>query len=153
MNVCVAKNASNLKVIKGPVYAKLLRVIDGDTVLVKAYIWPSQTIETKVRIAGINAPELHAKCEEEKQKAVEAKKYLEKNLSKNLYLHNLKWGKYAGRVIATVTDDNDHNIFDEMIEKKMVVRYSGKSKRKSWCVKKTLRKTKSKNYKLSFSQN
>jgi endonuclease YncB( thermonuclease family) len=121
-------------VIKGPVLADLVDIIDGDTIRVKAYIWPNQTIETKVRIAGINAPELRAKCDREKKIAIKAKNFLKKNLSKKLFLTNLKWGKYGGRVIADVTNFDKRNVFDEMLKLNLAVKYDPRKKRKSWCL-------------------
>ena len=52
--------------VPGPVPAKVLRVIDGDTLMVRARIWIGQEIEIKVRLAGVDAPELRAKCERER---------------------------------------------------------------------------------------
>ena len=37
--------------IEGPVSAKIIRIIDGDTLLVAATPWPQQTMEVYVRIA------------------------------------------------------------------------------------------------------
>ncbi|WP_244483761.1 hypothetical protein [Rhizobium sp. Root482] len=44
--------------IAGPVSAEIVRVIDGDTVLVMARPWPQQIVEVYVRLRGIDAPEL-----------------------------------------------------------------------------------------------
>jgi endonuclease YncB( thermonuclease family) len=44
--------------ISGPVAAKILRVVDGDTLLVEAQPWPQQTMEVYVRIRGIDAAEI-----------------------------------------------------------------------------------------------
>ena len=38
--------------------ARVVRVIDGDTVEVLARPWPGQTIQAIVRLAGVDAPEL-----------------------------------------------------------------------------------------------
>lgn len=45
--------------IAGPVAAEVIRVIDGDTILVAAKPWPQQTMEVYVRLRGIDAPELN----------------------------------------------------------------------------------------------
>jgi endonuclease YncB( thermonuclease family) len=57
-----AVNAAARDEIEGPVSAEILRVIDGDTLLVEARPWPQQTMEVYVRIRGIDAPEMHSSC-------------------------------------------------------------------------------------------
>ena len=42
--------------LPGPIQAEVLRVIDGDTIEVRAKIWLDQYIETNVRLAGLDAP-------------------------------------------------------------------------------------------------
>ncbi len=63
--------------IPGPIQAEVLRVIDGDTIEVRAKIWLDQYIETNVRLAGLDAPEMRGKCEREKALARKAKAQLE----------------------------------------------------------------------------
>ena len=58
--------------LTGPVAAELVRVVDGDTLAVKAHIWLGQTIETKVRIRGIDTPETKGKCAREVSMAAAA---------------------------------------------------------------------------------
>ncbi len=48
--------------VAGPVSASVLRVIDGDTITVRARIWIGQSVETRVRIAGVDTPELRGDC-------------------------------------------------------------------------------------------
>ena len=42
----------------GPVSAVVERVVDGDTLDVRADIWLGQSLNVRVRIAGVDAPEL-----------------------------------------------------------------------------------------------
>jgi len=58
--------------ISGPVAANVLRVIDGDTLTVKAQIWLGQELTVSARIRGIDAPEIHGKCMREKSMAAAA---------------------------------------------------------------------------------
>ena len=48
----------------GPFPVRVVRVIDGDTVLVAVRLWFAQTLTERIRIAGIDAPERGkgAKC-------------------------------------------------------------------------------------------
>jgi len=81
---------------------KLIRVIDGDTVHVQIKVWPSTIIDTKLRIYGIDTPELRTKCPKEKEMALKAKEFTE-NMLKNGFSVGLgKDGKYAGRSIGTI---------------------------------------------------
>jgi endonuclease YncB( thermonuclease family) len=41
--------------------AEVVRVIDGDTFEARVRIWPGMDVTTRVRLRGIDAPELHAR--------------------------------------------------------------------------------------------
>src|SRR4051812_4047457 len=68
-------------VIAGPVRGEVMKVLDGDTVAVKLHVWIGEDIETHVRIAGIDAPEIHGKCASERQRALNAKEDLKQLVS------------------------------------------------------------------------
>src|ERR1700680_2374477 len=44
--------------------AEVVHVIDGDTFEARVAVWPGIEIKTKVRLRGIDAPELHARCDD-----------------------------------------------------------------------------------------
>ena len=46
------------KLIRGTHAAEVLRVIDGDTFEARVHVWPGIDITTRVRLRGIDAPEL-----------------------------------------------------------------------------------------------
>lgn len=56
--------------------ARVLAVIDGDTLAVRARIWIGQTIETRVRLAGVDTPELRGDCDGERELAVAARNFV-----------------------------------------------------------------------------
>ncbi len=86
--------------VAGPVAAELLRVIDGDTIEVRAKIWLEIDITTRVRLAGIDAPELNGACPEERQLAQGAKAALsDATGSGPVWLADIRHDKYGGRVI------------------------------------------------------
>ena len=58
---------------EGPVRADVVHVIDGDTFEANAQIWLGESIAVRVRIAGIDAPELHARCDDEYRRAQAAR--------------------------------------------------------------------------------
>src|SRR5262245_53571454 len=53
--------------------AEVLRVLDGNTFEARVQIWPGIAITTRVRLRGIDAPELRARCPEERAKAEAAR--------------------------------------------------------------------------------
>ena len=50
---------------------EVLSVLDGDTFEARVNLWPGLAITTRVRLRGIDAPELRARCEDERAKAVD----------------------------------------------------------------------------------
>lgn len=88
----------------GPVQAAVVRIIDGDTFVADAEIWPGQYIRTAVRIRGIDAPELKSRCAAEKARAKDAREALAAMLAgEPVYLRRIEGDKYFGRVVADVT--------------------------------------------------
>src|SRR5690348_9640474 len=53
--------------------AEVLRVIDGDTFEARINLWPGLEVTTRVRLRGIDAPELRAHCDDERIKAEAAR--------------------------------------------------------------------------------
>ena len=51
-------------------------MIDGDTIVVRARIWLGQEVETRVRLAGADAPELNGGCEVERRLARRARDFV-----------------------------------------------------------------------------
>lgn len=87
----------------GPVAADVVRVIDGDTFVADAHIWPGQTIRVSIRIRGIDAPELHSRCRRERAAARRSRKALDAMLAASpVEITNIGGGKYYGRVLADV---------------------------------------------------
>jgi len=96
--------------IPGPIPARVVEVIDGDTLLVEARIWLDQVVVTRVRLDGVDAPELRAACERERAAALAARDYLGARIGDGgdpagagVVLHRIRWGKFAGRVLARVS--------------------------------------------------
>src|SRR3954468_23373837 len=67
--------------LDGPVPARVVRVVDGDTLEVEARIWLGQSVDVHVRIDGIDTPELHGACAEERQAALSARDFLKQRLA------------------------------------------------------------------------
>jgi len=125
--------AESRRTVAGPVRAHLVRVLDGDTVEVLARIWPDHYVETLVRLAGIDAPEMRGRCAEETAMAERAKARLAALLAGNrLLLVDIHYGKYAGRVVARVLTEDGHDVAEILLAEKLVRPYDG-GRRAPWC--------------------
>jgi len=122
--------------IDGPVSADIVRVIDGDTVEVTAYPWPQQSVDVLVRIRGVDAPEIHAKCDIERQGALRAKDRLSKFLSQpgHIYLTGISGDKYFGRVVADLGFANGDDAASMLILEHLARPYDGGKKQDDICL-------------------
>ncbi len=121
------------RTISGPVIARVVDVYDGDTIEVLAQVWPGQQVEVRVRIRGIDAPEMRARCAIERRAAIDARDSLRRFIAgQPVYLTNIRGGKYFGRVLADVADWSGRDMEAALLKSGLVRPYRGK-KRKSWC--------------------
>ncbi|TCS64820.1 thermonuclease family protein [Varunaivibrio sulfuroxidans] len=121
------------EVFNGPLSARPVAVHDGDTLTVRARIWLDQEVVVRVRIAGIDAPELHGKCRREAQMAIVARDTLAGWIGAGpLMLSDLHYGKYAGRVIAVVTLPDGRDAAEALIAAHLARAYRG-GRRAGWC--------------------
>lgn len=113
--------------ITGPITAKVVRVIDGDTVEVLAYPWPQQSVDVLVRLRGIDAPELHGSCEVERQLAFAARQRLSDMLAGEapVILTDISGGKYFGRVVADLELATGEDAASTLILEDLVRPYDG----------------------------
>jgi endonuclease YncB( thermonuclease family) len=113
--------------------AEVLRVIDGDTFEARVRVWPGLDVDTKVRLRGIDAAELHARCSDEHLKAEAARTALVTILAEGgVALSNVGIDKYGGRVDALASTQNTAVVSAAMLNGGWARRYDG-SRRGSWC--------------------
>lgn len=116
----------------GPVSAQVTRVIDGDTFEASAAIWLGESIDVHVRIAGIDAPELHARCDDERVKAEAARDFLTHRIEGGeVRLTAVHYDKYGGRVDADVADAHG-DVGAAMLKAGLARPYHGE-RRSGWC--------------------
>ena len=119
--------------IPGPVPALVLRVIDGDTIAVRARIWIGQSVETRVRIVGVDTPELRGKCALEIELAAAAREFVVEALGDQpVTLHDVRYDKFGGRVLARVESSTGKDIARLLIAAGLGRPYDG-GKRAPWC--------------------
>ena len=118
--------------LDGPVPAKVVRVIDGDTLEVEARIWLGQSVDVHVRITGIDTPELRGACAAEREAALSARRFLEQRLAgTEVQLRDLAYDKYGGRVLARVIDKNG-DVGTALVQSGLARPYAGGTRR-PWC--------------------
>jgi endonuclease YncB( thermonuclease family) len=119
--------------LAGPVEAEVVRVVDGDTLVARARIWLGQTVETHVRLAGVDAPELRGKCAAEKARARAAREALLRLVGEGpVMLADIEIDKYGGRVLARVTTGAHDDVATALVEGGYVRAYAGGA-RSGWC--------------------
>ncbi|MBT3305286.1 MAG: nuclease [Alphaproteobacteria bacterium] len=119
--------------VPGPVPARVLRVIDGDTIVVRARIWLSQDINIQVRLDGVDAPEIKGKCGRERQLAERARDLISSSSAAGtVVLSNIRNGKYAGRVVARVRVPGGEDFSTTLLKAGLGRVYEG-GRRASWC--------------------
>jgi endonuclease YncB( thermonuclease family) len=113
--------------------AEVVRVIDGDTFEARVAVWPGIEIKTKVRLRGIDAPELHARCDDEWVRAQAARAALERILAQGgVTIAQVGPDKYAGRVDAVVSTRNTADVSAALLGGGWARGYNG-GRRASWC--------------------
>ncbi|OHC75418.1 MAG: hypothetical protein A3G18_05810 [Rhodospirillales bacterium RIFCSPLOWO2_12_FULL_58_28] len=119
--------------IPGPIAASVVEVTDGDTLVVRAYIWLDHEVETRVRLDGIDTPELKGGCEKEKRLARLSRDFVISWVKdRKIVLTDIKYDKYARRVIARVKTPAGEDLGQALIAAANARPYAG-GKRQPWC--------------------
>lgn len=115
---------------------------DGDTITVSPILKDSSFVtnplvsllisEFKIRLAGIDCPEITSTDKKIKSLAIKAKDFTSKLIQDSnhmVYITNMKLDKYGGRVVADVYSYSGQiNFQKELINHKLAKPYDGKSK-------------------------
>lgn len=126
--------ASNAEDYSDVSVSRIIKVIDGDTFRVDINELPDIIGKNiRIRILGINAPEINGKCAFEKELAIKARDFVQILLDNadSVILKNLDRGNFF-RLLAEVIVDGK-NLGELLIAKDLAVRYQGK--KSSWCTK------------------
>lgn len=119
----------------GPVPARVLKVVDGDTVLVRARIWLGQDVETNVRLAGVDTPEKNSRCERERELARKAGDFVRAKLGEDeawVSLMDVIHDKYGKRVVARIVTSAGEDVGALLLGAGLAHSYGGRTKR-PWC--------------------
>lgn len=98
--VAVSPLASAAETLSGPYTAEVVRVVDGDTVELRVRVWLGLDQTIRVRLRGIDAPEMHGPCRAAAEVARDA---LARLLGDGpVVLSRIAHDKFGGRVDATL---------------------------------------------------
>jgi endonuclease YncB( thermonuclease family) len=116
--------------------AQILRVSDGDTIVIAApYLPPPLKPELAVRIYGVDTPEkgFRAQCAQEDQKAQMASKWTTQLVSQGgrIQVTLYAWDKFGGRVLGDIIV-NGQSVRNGLIANGLAREYYGDAKQ-SWC--------------------
>jgi len=113
----------------------VIRTIDGDTFLARVHLSPGVAPVTRVRLRGIDAPELKAQCPEELRMAEAASVALRALLGEgDVTISNIGPDKYSERVDADVATRKTPNVSSAMLAAGHARSYNG-GHRSGWCAK------------------
>ncbi|MBR0968054.1 thermonuclease family protein [Bradyrhizobium diazoefficiens] len=110
----------------------VIRTIDGDTFLARMHQRDGRDLVARVRLRGIDAPEMKASCQDELDKAEAASDALRNLLGQGgVTIFNLGQDKY-GRVLADVATRRTANVSAALLAGGYVRSYNG-GHRDGWC--------------------
>lgn len=111
--------------------AKIIKVIDGDTLDLDIDVGFSITVKQRVRLNGIDTPESRTKNKEEKVLGLKAKKIVEENVrgAKDIIVRTYKDDKY-GRLLVDLIADGI-NVNQLLINEGFAWKYDGGTKDKN----------------------
>jgi endonuclease YncB( thermonuclease family) len=113
--------------------AEVLRVVDGDTFEAKVHLWPGLYTTTRVRLRGIDAPEMKARCSEERDRAEAARAALRAILDEGeVGIARVTLDKYGGRILAEASTSRTADVARALLDAGFVRQYSG-GRRQGWC--------------------
>ena len=114
--------------------SKVMSVYDGDTIRVNIDSFPDIIGKNiRIRLKGIDTPEIKGKCQKEIDLAIMARDYLRNaiNQSSHIELKNIERGKYF-RIVGELYIDGE-NISKGLLKEKLAYIYHG-GKKRNWCL-------------------
>lgn len=112
---------------------EVVRVIDGDTFEARVHLWPGLDMTTRVRLRGIDAPEMKGACADEMRMAEAATEALRSQLGGGgVAIFNIGPDKYNGRVVADVATPRTTSVSQALLASGHARPYQG-GRRAGWC--------------------
>jgi micrococcal nuclease len=113
--------------------AHVVRIHDGDTLIVSIPDWPSIVGQNMpVRVFGVDTPEINGQCDQEKSAAQKAKAFSHMFADKHqVMLRNIRRDKYF-RLLADI-DVDGKSLAVALIKAGLAYPYFGGTKINPWC--------------------
>lgn len=112
---------------------EVVDVIDGDTFEARVHLWPGLEMVTRVRLRGIDAPEMKGGCAEEFRMAETASEALRVLLAAgDVSIFNIGPDKYNGRVVADAATRQTPSVSSALLAAGHARQYRG-GRRGGWC--------------------
>jgi micrococcal nuclease len=102
---------------------RVMKVVDGDTIEVAIELGFDLVFTTRVRVAGVNTPEIHSKDLAEKVKAEEARLTVVHWVAAHpeVYLRTIKTKEKYGRYLAEVFSPDGESLGQMLLDKGLAV--------------------------------
>ncbi len=111
----------------------IIRTIDGDTFEARVHLSPGLDLTTRIRLRGVDAPELKAACAEELELAEAAGAALRGLLGEGgVTIYNIGPDKYHGRVVADAATRRTDNVAAALLAAGHARGYV-RGRRSAWC--------------------
>lgn len=109
---------------------RTVTVTDGDSVILPA---TGMATGLRLRLEGIDTPEMNGRCPEERAKAQEARSRLIQLTAPGVTIQsNLEFDRY-GRILSRLITREGKDVAEIMVREKLAHKYDGKGARASWC--------------------
>ena len=110
--------------------AKLVRVVDGDTLDLSVDLGFNITINERFRLYGIDTPETRTRDLEEKEQGLKAKQFVIDNLKdREIYIDTFKgkgkYGRWLAKIFYKVEENGLINLNDLLVSKGLAKTYFG----------------------------
>ncbi|MEI6159444.1 MAG: thermonuclease family protein [Roseococcus sp.] len=102
---------------------QMCRAVDGDTI---------RCGDQRVRLAGLDAPELRGRCDEERHLAQVATERLRVLIVNGVTLRPAGRDRYD-RLLAVVLDSSGNDVAYTLIREGLAHEYHGRGRRAGWC--------------------
>ncbi len=116
----------------GPYNAKVVNVIDAETLWLKVAVWPGEDRTMKIGVLGVDTPSLNGKCDAEKLMAKEALEMTRAFVGDLVRLNDVRKSKTNGKFYARVRNRRGKLLSEALIEAGYGVPYR-KGEKVNWC--------------------
>ena len=129
---------NNERFIEGPITARVIGVVDGDTIEVEVQTWLYTMVRTRVRLRGIDTAEINrALCQEEAEMGLRGLNFTTEFVigdSPEAYvvLTQVTPDKFAGRVLASASNLWGDDLAEALLAAGVAKPYNG-GPRPDWC--------------------